>query len=56
EGWKKTTHGIQHWDDLPIQAMRYIRRLEELIGVPIILLSTGADRQDTILRQDPFEA
>ncbi|MBO5995761.1 MAG: adenylosuccinate synthetase, partial [Acetobacter sp.] len=56
EGWKKTTHGIQHWDDLPIQAMRYIRRLEELISVPIILLSTGADRQDTILRQDPFEA
>ncbi|MBO6036956.1 MAG: adenylosuccinate synthetase, partial [Acetobacter sp.] len=55
EGWKETTHGIQRWDDLPMQAIHYVRRLEELIGVPIILLSTGADRQDTILKQDPFE-
>ena len=44
------------WADLPAQAIKYVRRVEELVGCPIALLSTSPEREDTILVQNPFEA
>ncbi|MCB1475771.1 MAG: adenylosuccinate synthase, partial [Rhodobiaceae bacterium] len=55
EGWKGTTQGARSWADLPAQAVKYVRRLEELIGAPVALLSTSPERDDTILVHDPFE-
>ncbi|KXV16478.1 adenylosuccinate synthetase [Acetobacter malorum] len=55
EGWKETTHGARRWADLPAQAIKYVRRIEELVGAPVTLLSTSPDRDDTILMRDPFE-
>jgi len=54
EGWKETTHGARSWADLPANAIKYVRRVEELIGVGVALLSTSPDRDDTIMVQDPF--
>ena len=54
DGWSETTHGARSWKDLPGAAVKYVRRIEELIGAPVALLSTGADRDDTILMRDPF--
>ena len=54
EGWTETTQGARSWKDLPGNALKYVRRIEELIGAPVALLSTGADREDTILMRDPF--
>jgi len=54
EGWKDTTVGARHWGDLPAQAVKYVRQIEELIGAPVALLSTSPEREDTILVQDPF--
>jgi len=54
EGWKETTHGARSWADLPANAIKYVRRVEELIGAPVALLSTSPDRDDTIMVQDPF--
>jgi len=56
EGWSETTFGARSWADLPAQAVKYIRRIEELIGVPVALLSTSPERDDTILVRDPFKA
>ncbi|MBV9510349.1 MAG: adenylosuccinate synthetase, partial [Caulobacteraceae bacterium] len=55
EGWSGKTGGARSWKDLPGAAVKYVRRIEELIGAPVALLSTGADREDTILMRDPFE-
>jgi len=55
EGWKETTRGARSWADLPAQAIKYVRRIEELVGAPVTLLSTSPDRDDTILVRDPFE-
>lgn len=55
EGWTETTFGARSWADLPAQAIKYIRRIEELIGVPVALLSTSPERDDTILVKDPFK-
>jgi adenylosuccinate synthase len=55
EGWQGTTAGARSWGDLPAQAVKYIRRVEELIGCPVTLLSTSPERDDTILVFDPFE-
>ena len=55
EGWKETTQGARRWADLPAQAIKYVRRVEELVGAPVTLLSTSPDRDDTILVRDPFE-
>ncbi|WP_420407155.1 adenylosuccinate synthase [Hoeflea sp.] len=55
EGWKDTTVGARSWADLPAQAIKYVRRIEELIGAPVALLSTSPERDDTILVTDPFE-
>jgi len=54
EGWSESTHGARSWADLPSQAIKYIRRLEELIEAPVIVLSTSPERDDTILMKDPF--
>ncbi|WP_336967899.1 adenylosuccinate synthase [Sphingobium aromaticiconvertens] len=54
EGWHDTTAGARSWADLPAQAIKYIRRIEELIGCPVTLVSTSPERDDTILVRDPF--
>jgi adenylosuccinate synthase len=54
EGWTDTTHGARSWAQLPANAIKYVRRVEELIGAPVALLSTSPDRDDTIMVQDPF--
>ncbi len=55
EGWKDTTVGARSWNDLPAQAVKYVRHVEELIGCPVALLSTSPERDDTILVHDPFQ-
>lgn len=55
EGWEGTTAGARSWSELPAQAIKYVRRIEELIGAPVALLSTSPERDDTILVQDPFQ-
>ncbi len=54
EGWSETTAGARSWADLPAQAIKYVRRIEELIRCPVALLSTSPERDDTILVTDPF--
>ena len=54
EGWKDSTRGARSWLDLPAAAVKYVRRVEELIGAPVALLSTSPEREDTILVHDPF--
>jgi adenylosuccinate synthase len=56
EGWQDATAGARSWADLPAQAIKYVRWIEELIGCPVALLSTSPEREDTILVQNPFEA
>ena len=55
EGWKDTTAGARSWAQLPAQAIKYVKYLEELIECPVALLSTSPEREDTILMKDPFE-
>ncbi|MEA2993094.1 MAG: adenylosuccinate synthase [Alphaproteobacteria bacterium] len=55
-GWKGATAGARSWVDLPAQAIKYVRRIEELVGCPVTLLSTSPEREDTILMHNPFEA
>ena len=54
EGWSGTTAGARSWADLPAQAVKYVRRIEELIRCPVALVSTSPQRDDTILVRDPF--
>jgi adenylosuccinate synthase len=54
DGWSQTTAGARSWAELPAQAVKYIRRIEELVGCPVALLSTSPEREDTILVRDPF--
>ncbi|HEX8382671.1 MAG TPA: adenylosuccinate synthase [Sphingomonas sp.] len=54
EGWGETTAGARSWAELPAQAIKYIRRIEELIRCPVALVSTSPERADTILVRDPF--
>ncbi|CAA2138305.1 adenylosuccinate synthase [Hyphomicrobium sp. ghe19] len=54
EGWSQSTQGARRWADLPAQAVKYVRRVEELIECPVTLLSTSPERDDTILMKDPF--
>ena len=53
-GWSESTEGARSWADLPANAIKYIRRVEELIGCPVALVSTSPEREDTILVTDPF--
>jgi len=55
EGWPDTTAGARSWADLPAQAVKYVRYIEEQIGAPVALLSTSPERADTILVHDPFQ-
>ena len=55
EGWSQSTAGARSWADLPAQAIKYIRRVEELIRCPVALVSTSPERDDTILVRDPFQ-
>jgi adenylosuccinate synthase len=54
EGWTESTEGARSWAELPATAVKYVRRIEELIGAPVALLSTSPEREDTILVHDPF--
>jgi adenylosuccinate synthase len=54
EGWAGSTRGARSWADLPAQAIKYVKRVEELVEAPVTLLSTSPERDDTILMQDPF--
>src|SRR5690606_13405267 len=54
-GWKESSQGARSWAQLPAQAVKYVRRIEELIGCPVTLLSTSPEREDTILVHDPFQ-
>ncbi len=56
EGWQGSTRGARSWAELPAQAVKYVRRIEELTGAPVTLVSTSPERDDTILVRDPFEA
>lgn len=55
EGWEGTTAGARSWADLPAQAVKYVRRIEELIQAPVASVSTSPEREDTILVRDPFQ-
>jgi adenylosuccinate synthase len=54
KGWPRTTRGARSWADLPARAVKYVRRIEELIRCPVALVSTSPERDDTILVRDPF--
>ena len=54
-GWKESTFGARRWVDLPAEAIKYVKRVEELIGTQVALLSTSPEREDTILVNDPFQ-
>lgn len=55
DGWGTSTRGARSWADLPAEAVKYVRRIEELIDCPVALLSTSPERDDTILVQNPFQ-
>jgi adenylosuccinate synthase len=55
-GWKEPTVGVKSYDELPANARAYLRRLEELCGVPVDMISTGPDREETIVLRHPFKA
>jgi adenylosuccinate synthase len=54
-GWRSTTVGATRLEDLPSNARSYLARIEELSGVPVDIISTGADREQTIVKRHPFE-
>jgi len=54
-GWQGSSAGARSWLDLPAEAIKYVRRVEELIGAPVTLVSTSPERDDTILVQNPFQ-
>lgn len=53
-GWSESTEGARSWAELPAEAIKYVRRIEELISCPVAMLSTSPEREDTILVTDPF--
>ena len=55
EGWSESTAGARTWKDLPANAVKYVRRIEELIGAPAAMVSTSPQRDDTIMMRDPFQ-
>jgi adenylosuccinate synthase len=54
EGWSDSTRGARSWAELPAQAIKYVRRIEELVEAPVTLLSTSPERDDTVMVRDPF--
>jgi len=55
EGWSESTRGARSWKEMPANAIKYVRRIEELTGAPVALLGTSPERDDTILMRDPFQ-
>jgi adenylosuccinate synthase len=55
EGWSESTRGARSWAELPAQAIKYVRRIEELVEAPVTLLSTSPERDDTVMVRDPFQ-
>jgi adenylosuccinate synthase len=55
EGWSGSTRGARSWAELPAQAIKYVRRIEELVGAPVTLVATSPERDDMIVVRDPFE-
>ena len=55
EGWQAETARARSWADLPAEAVKYVRRIEELIECPVALVSTSPERDDVILMRDPFQ-
>jgi adenylosuccinate synthase len=55
-GWKESTEGIKKYEDLPLNAKKYLKRMEEVCGVPVDIISTGPDREETIVLRHPFGA
>ena len=55
EGWSGSSRGARSWADLPAQAIKYVRRIEELVEAPVTLVSTSPERDDTIMVRDPFQ-
>jgi adenylosuccinate synthase len=53
-GWSESTEGIKHYADLPANAQKYLKRMEEICGVPVDIISTGPDREETIVLRHPF--
>ncbi len=56
DGWSASTKGAREWGQLPAEAVKYVRRVEELIGVPVAMVSTSPEREDVIVVTDPFRA
>ncbi|RAI03928.1 adenylosuccinate synthase [Acuticoccus sediminis] len=54
KGWSASTRGARSWGELPAEAVKYVRHVEELVGAPVAMLSTSPERDDTILVEDPF--
>jgi adenylosuccinate synthase len=54
-GWTEPTRSVRRFEDLPENARRYVARLEEVSGVPVAIVSTGSERDDTILRADVLQ-
>jgi len=54
-GWGESTVGVKSIDDLPVNARNYLKRLEEVVGVPADIVSTGPDREETIVVRNPYE-
>jgi adenylosuccinate synthase len=55
DGWRGSTVGARSWAQLPAEAVKYVRRIEELIETPVALVSTSPERDDVILMKDPFQ-
>ena len=53
-GWSESTFGIKNYDDLPANAKAYLKRLEEICEAPVDMISTGPDREETIVLRHPF--
>jgi adenylosuccinate synthase len=55
-GWEQSLVGARTLEDLPAAAQRYLRRIEEIAGIPVVCVSVGAERGETIILQNPFRA
>jgi adenylosuccinate synthase len=56
QGWTESTVGVTDFNKLPVNAQRYLERLSEVCGIPIDMVSTGPDRNETIMLRDPFKS
>jgi len=55
DGWRENTRGVRRFSDLPVNAQRYIRRLQEMVEAEITLISVGSERNETIFLKNPFD-